>query len=267
MSKRNPRWDPKTMGLTASQQSADDKKRMVQLVTGRVPSNPIPSKPVYGINAYSIYFQNAVATVSFEPPPLDLPSRQQVDTIRAFKLAQLVTVDGGVKFQGAGSRVLYKGDDVASCERDKVGFFGGFSFLGDHEVPDPRCTCGFYAVPHKHAKVVVADYQSGAFCRLEVELFGRVIKHERGYRAQRQRVLSVAVLPQCRTIGPLQAQGGFVITFGGVGGGEVKCSNQAVGLRVDAGSIVPSCAHHAPLGFAPLTDVAQMLGTEVRWAT
>jgi hypothetical protein len=257
MSKRNPRWDPNRAWLPARQQSADDKKRMIQLVTGVAPSTSA------SVATYPVYTMNGVMELK-PPPPLDLPSRQQVDTIRAFKLAQLVAVDGRVKFQGAGSRVLYEGDDVASCEKDKVGW-GGFSFLGDHEVPDPRCTCGFYGVPHKHAKEVMADYQSGTFCRLEVELFGRVIKHERGYRAQRQRVLSVAVLRRCHTIGPVQAQGGFTIWSGQGGGGEVKCSNRAMGLRVDAGNVVPSCGSHAPLGFAPLTDVAQMLGTEVRW--
>lgn len=52
-----------------------------------------------------------------------------------------------------------------------------------HEVPDVNCTCGFYAVMDK-------SQCQGAWIA-EVDLYGKVIKHGLGYRAQFQRILSV----------------------------------------------------------------------------
>lgn len=71
------------------------------------------------------------------------------------------------------------------------------------EAPNVGCRCGFYAVPSDQLDSHVGY---GASLSAEVELFGRVIEHERGYRAQRQRILSLTrtgVLrpPRCRMCG------------------------------------------------------------------
>ncbi len=56
-----------------------------------------------------------------------------------------------------------------------------------HPAPDPDCTCGFYGVTDE------SDADTGAVM-LEVEFSGRIVVHEKGYRAERQRVLRVHVL-------------------------------------------------------------------------
>lgn len=60
-----------------------------------------------------------------------------------------------------------------------------------HDAPKLDCTCGFYAV--RNPDDLSVGYGS---VRLDVELSGRVIVHERGYRAQHQRVLR-AHTPGC----------------------------------------------------------------------
>jgi hypothetical protein len=70
-----------------------------------------------------------------------------------------------------------------------------------HEAPEPDCTCGFYAVPAdqivEHRPVHWGsgwreDYTSGSFpVVLSVQLEGRICIHDRGYRAQYQRVLGI----------------------------------------------------------------------------
>lgn len=65
-----------------------------------------------------------------------------------------------------------------------------------HEAPDLKCQCGFYAVP--------ADVDPWAdthdYVTLLVELSGTVIEHEKGYRAQHQRVIECQ-LPACQFCG------------------------------------------------------------------
>lgn len=61
---------------------------------------------------------------------------------------------------------------------------------GDHTAPDLACTCGFYAVRERER---VEDIYGHAYVLLDVELFGKVIVYEHGYRAERQRILSIGV--------------------------------------------------------------------------
>ena len=100
-----------------------------------------------------------------------------IDPIRAWRVwLPSVDVDGSLMLcslteAGGGARWA-AGDPLrASCP------------TGEHEAPRGECTCGIYA--HKswasashHARGV-----AGAVVG-EVQLWGRVIEHERGYRAQ-----------------------------------------------------------------------------------
>lgn len=63
-------------------------------------------------------------------------------------------------------------DDIAKCGIGR-----------DHRPPYPNCTCGFYAMK------VRPDWPGEAVA--EVELFGVVIEHEKGWRAERQRIISI----------------------------------------------------------------------------
>jgi hypothetical protein len=59
-----------------------------------------------------------------------------------------------------------------------------------HGRPDPDNSCGFYAWKADSD----LPWQVGTWL-LEVDLYGTVIEHESGYRAQKQRVLSISPVP------------------------------------------------------------------------
>lgn len=123
-----------------------------------------------------------------------------------------------------------------------------------HHVPDEDCSCGFYALDSVD-EILNRYSRSNVF--LEVELYGRVIKGSLGYRAEKQRVLCVWVVPKC-----YESER------------EVPCL-EAVGLNVplpreDAFSIMssnmPVCWEHSiPEKFFRLEELANELQTEVRW--
>lgn len=75
---------------------------------------------------------------------------------------------------------IYKVDDVAECEAGNH---------GKHAAPSPdlHCCCGFYGV--KEWKQL--DYQDRTKYYMEVEFYGKIIVCERGYRAEKQRILAV----------------------------------------------------------------------------
>ena len=141
----------------------------------------------------------------------------RVEPIRAWKQARLVRSKGEWRFAGVGlTSATYGVEGSAECRKGdgvwgfaKGGIFStsaSYTFtmpysgtirLGTdpaqpkepepkHEAPHAECTCGFHAVADKPGWT----YGGGAIhAILEVELFGRVIEHEHGYRAEKQRVL------------------------------------------------------------------------------
>lgn len=103
--------------------------------------------------------------------------------IIASKLARLVFAGPGqwsLIAINSGTPIL--ADDTARC-------VAGPGAGTDHESPVLDCTCGFYAVKANAADVVLG--YGGGTVPMTVELSGRVIVHESGYRGQYQRVLSV----------------------------------------------------------------------------
>jgi hypothetical protein len=104
----------------------------------------------------------------------------------------------GFQLQSYGSVVVAADADATCLARSERELFLP-SYLGyrtsttpAHDAPDARCRCGFYAVRNPD------DLESSnpLSVRLDVELSGRVIVHEHGYRAQHQRVLR-AHPPRC----------------------------------------------------------------------
>lgn len=184
---------------------------------------------------------------------LNLPSRQQVEPIKAWKLADLVVTDEGVKLRGVGYRVSYGPNDQAKCNP------GYQVTASSHAVPEASCTCGFYALRSRE-EALNAGYSAHAV--LEVELFGKVIKHERGYRAERQRVLAVHVLPSSA------ARGGLVVLPPALDGDDMAALERAIAAF--AASIKPG----TPVGMYTrwdnerafsLADLSNELGVEVTW--
>lgn len=69
------------------------------------------------------------------------------------------------------------GDDVAKCA-------GSHAIVaGEHRVPYEGCSCGFYAYRKHHS--------AGGGWLAKVQLFGKVIEHTEGYKAEKQRILEM----------------------------------------------------------------------------
>ena len=181
----------------------------------------------------------------FDPSePADWPTERvaQAEPIRAWKRADLAVchapdVPAEVHFEGIGIATHYGPDATA--------YHPGYDDHGDHAAPDPTggCRqCGFWA---KSDRGEIDD--CSGIATLEVELFGTVVEHERGWRASRQRVLCVWVDHDC-----------------------ARCCDpnaKATGFWVDsADNLSPRCAKCMPLGLVSLADVASLLGCEIRWA-
>lgn len=149
----------------------------------------------------------------------------RVEPIRAWKQARLVYENGVYRFGGIGyTHTRYGVEGAAECSAGEGnGWLSGlfsqsysFQFTTSsgglisvptkvepkpaardkHAAPDAECRCGFYALPDKPAP-------HPTYACLEIELFGRVIEHERGYRAEKQRVLGAtiardAIAPTCQ---------------------------------------------------------------------
>lgn len=88
------------------------------------------------------------------------------------------------------------GVDADAICADLTGYVSLMHFGGgvrkSHTAPDIGCSCGFYALPPD----MDSTYEGNQYVTLLVELSGRVIEHEQGYRAQHQRVVECQ-LPAC----------------------------------------------------------------------
>lgn len=127
-----------------------------------------------------------------------LPEREDDQPFLAYKTARImfgtskaIDASGGPKLGEYGPHLMsaftgwaYDLSDRAVCH------VGG---AREHPVPDLSCTCGFYAVPNSDD---LQNAMSPDSVLIEVELFGKVIVYERGYRAERQRVLRYG-FPTC----------------------------------------------------------------------
>lgn len=179
-----------------------------------------------------------------------LAERQQDEPITAWKQARLAFAGGRYYFRpltsagGSG----YGVDATAACERDDM-YFAWRSALARgadplrverHTAPAVECRCGFYALTEPPA-------ENPDLCLLEVDLYGRVVVCEKGYRAEKQRVLSVTVPSRCYYCADTETH--FVIQ------GEGK----PLSIR---------CAAHTPADAIVVSreQVAAVLGTEVRQA-
>jgi hypothetical protein len=88
----------------------------------------------------------------------------------------------GVQFSATKSTVLISGGDgqMVSGEQPRAMCRNG----QDHRAPDWKCSCGYYAVKKREDTV-------GYGMLAEVDLYGTVIEHDVGYRAEFMRVLAL----------------------------------------------------------------------------
>lgn len=142
-----------------------------------------------------------------------LPRRFQTETLEGYKLATLATADGvSFFFYGIGYAIAYGVVDVARCTR--LPYKGNCAHDSpptepvSHGVSARRdyCTCGFYIMYKDEQQICTLMREYGSkmhvfparLIRLEVEAWGTIILHERGFRASNQRVLGVFLPPTCR---------------------------------------------------------------------
>lgn len=113
---------------------------------------------------------------------------------RGWKCAQLLVSPDGTQVRLAGVAIggAYLAEDTAVCVAGR-----------NHVPPALSCECGFYAFFDRTEAAKLLARRLGydgqvivrALC--EVDLAGTVVVCDRGYRAERQRVLQVGLLPWC----------------------------------------------------------------------
>jgi hypothetical protein len=161
-----------------------------------------------------------------------LPWDVYATPIEARKLARLAVERGRVVLQPAFFRQLgasYGAIADAACP------------LRGHPAPQADCSCGFYAVaPEGDLWRLGADEPDLALLR--VELAGRIIEHDHGYRASHQRAFEVRVHGAC-----------------------VRCGSRAEVLhRRRFGALVPACRKCARRAMT-LDEVSESLEVPVRF--
>jgi hypothetical protein len=155
--------------------------------------------------------------MSFRIPSLPSPSRRpsprkpqeaplsaspvQDEPLRGVKAGRVAVLPSGVAFtalhagHATGNPVAYAPQAEMTC---LCGYAEQPSVMGVvrsprwHERPEPKDGhCGFYAWKPGQP----FSWTAGTWL-LEVDLYGRVIEHEHGYRAQKQRVLRISPVPE-----------------------------------------------------------------------
>lgn len=138
----------------------------------------------------------------FSPPPLETVEDDM--PILAHRWARIVPTATGLTFASVAQNQTFEVDADAKCanydRRQITAMMRSYwsttttnpiwSEPTTHEAPAVSCSCGFYAVPAD--KLGEHEYNGVA---LQVELSGRVIEHELGYRAEHQRVIQVTAPP------------------------------------------------------------------------
>lgn len=128
-----------------------------------------------------------------------IASQAEDEPLRGVKAGHVSVLAAGVTFTALhvdplGRPVAYPPQAEMRC---LCGYAGAPGVMGGrrpgrwHERPDPGDgNCGFYAWKPGQP----FPWMAGTWL-LEVDLYGRVVEHERGYRAQKQRVLRISPVP------------------------------------------------------------------------
>lgn len=167
----------------------------------------------------------------------------ELSDARGYKLSYLAP--------GPGTQIHFRGlfhgsftaDERAVCERDD-----------GHQPPVDLCTCGFYAFGSaRRALTHWPSYPDTAL--LTVEMYGDIVAHQYGWRAEEQVVVGVLIRPTC-----------------------IHCGHRADGVSiappVPRGRLVdalgedrfaPTCRRCVPR-VRTLADISGHAGTEVSWA-
>jgi len=122
------------------------------------------------------------------------------EPLRGVKAAHVSVLPAGVTFTAlhvdpVGRPVAYAPQADMTClcgYAEMPGVMGTRRYARWHERPEPGDgNCGFYAWKPGQP----FPWTAGTWL-MEVDLYGRVVEHERGYRAQKQRVLRISPVPE-----------------------------------------------------------------------
>ena len=180
--------------------------------------------------------------------PSNLPWDVFATPIAARKLARLAVEQDRVVLQPAFYRQLgaaYGALAQATCA------------LADHEAPDADCSCGFYAVADD-TQLWRLGADEPELALLDVELAGRVIEHDHGYRASHQRVTRVQLHGVCVRCGK-RAETFAQRWFGGLVPSCSRCARRAVSTEAVSASL------EVPVSFSTDDPAPASLGTRLRF--
>lgn len=193
---------------------------------------------------------------------VDLPLTIATEPIRAWKRAALVGGDGAsIGFDGIGMGGRYEVDAHAQCRPSRSYYLGTAPVA--HEAPAVDCKCGFYGLALDDERQPTRPHEPAQPYLLDVELFGRVIRHERGYRAARQKVLRVHVPTLCYRCGDRARRLGLTLSTTTL----IPNSYGSSYPRTTPGKWQPTCGMlcGSYVSYLTLEQAAKRLGTEVDW--
>lgn len=121
----------------------------------------------------------------------EIPVVEESMPILAYRAAYLSVGRSGVHWTSLNQASTFGVDADASCRHKASLYSYGLGPPSRHDAPCLSCDCGFYAVPSDKE-----SWHQGTTVGLLVELSGKVIEHEVGYRAGHQRVME-CILPRC----------------------------------------------------------------------
>lgn len=169
------------------------------------------------------------------PRPVGLPNETRVGPVTGYKWAYIVRHGDDWMFRGPGQGHLYLADDEARCRHDP-----------DTPPPHHDHPCGFNA----HNEPITRSRPVNTVVTLTVELSGRYIRHEHGWRASRQRVTRVELSDECMHCG-----------------GAAETLTLTVTPHKGLEALVSACRlHTADEKEVSVDELAEALNCEVVWA-
>ncbi|MFE5326404.1 hypothetical protein ACFRCG_08440 [Embleya sp. NPDC056575] len=156
-----------------------------------------------------------------------------------------------------GDRAAFAGVSIGRSRAYEVDAEARCAYGRRHAPPAPRCDCGFYSLADRaeaRALMCVTEYRHAALLRVDV--LGRYIRYERGFRSGRQRVTSVWV-GACRCGNPAELlvdAGTGVVGRRGLVGSCTGCAVGRVGLsfgsyaRLAGVPVAADASPYAPRG-------------------
>jgi hypothetical protein len=173
-------------------------------ILSATPASPSPPKLEVEVTYSGSAFPLPGGMPSIEPVAVPaLPHEDREEPVRALKAAYVLASAHGAAFYplNKDNFPAYAAQATAQCCCQSAlstwGYTTAYTTLGlatiptaGHRRPQTDSSCGFYA----WKRDTPFPWQAGTWL-LEVDLYGRVIEHDAGYRAEKQRILSISPVP------------------------------------------------------------------------